>query len=111
MSAADLAKWRTWYDLEPRGDERADYHAALIAMAVWAQAEGTSIADMLGRLRSCWDAELGEAEKVRRQQQKHLKTQKALNTLAAQARQIEDLKRARADTHGKHRQVERAGGG
>ena len=31
ISPTEFGEWRAWFTMEPRGDARADYHAALIA--------------------------------------------------------------------------------
>jgi hypothetical protein len=68
LTARDLEIWRAWYDLEPRGDERADYHAALVAAAVDRSA---TVADMLGWLNSCWDAARAKREAERQKLKRH----------------------------------------
>ena len=39
MSARQLADWSAYYSVQPRGDERADRHAALICAMVFNAAE------------------------------------------------------------------------
>ena len=72
MSASDIEIWRAWFDLEPRGDDRADWHAALIASQITAGPlqEPQSLDDMLRLLRACWDRAAMEKEKKRRKHRK-----------------------------------------
>jgi hypothetical protein len=106
-SARKLARWRAWYDLEPRGEDRADLHAAVIAHEIvnfaigLAGGEPIALADMLQAIRDCW-IPLTPREKKRRKQRRKQRWKQRLrgygeSLKAAQA--VKDKKRGRKPRH------------
>lgn len=75
MPMRDLAGWRAWYEVEPRGDDRADLHASLVAseiaqvLAAFSGGEPITPAAFLQYLRDHWTP-LTKAERERRKQQR-----------------------------------------
>ena len=105
MSARDMEIWRAWYEIEPRGDDRADYHAAFLAYYIRAAAGGKNlptIGECLESLRLLW-ADGGEFAKAKERRQrkadKRLARQAKLNAEVAQI--MENVKRGH-----EHRQME-----
>lgn len=76
MTAGQIETWRAWYDLEPRGDERADVLTAMLALAN--AKEGTTVLDIVQMIRDLWTPITPKEEK-RRKREKSRRWQSRLN--------------------------------
>lgn len=97
--ARNLAWWRAWYDLEPRGEDRGDWQTALTAVLSGDLKEGVGIDDVLNMLRDCWHPVEPEEKERRKQERKR----RALKRFRAHNRKIlkEDKDRERQKEHRK----------
>lgn len=101
MTARDAAIWQAYFELEPRGDDRADIHAAFIAHKIlWSQlgTKAPSIVEVYEDLTALW-ADDGALMKLarRRKAKKDEAIVKKIRALADHAKRIAQ--------HAKHRDV------
>lgn len=68
--ARNIAWWRAWYDLEPRGEDRGDWQAAITAVLSGDLKEGTGLDDVLNMLRDCWHPVAAEEKERRKEERK-----------------------------------------
>jgi hypothetical protein len=109
-----LGWWKAWWTLEPRGGERGDYQAALLALP-HAQ-DDTRLIDCLRMLWDCWNPpdknEKSRRKRERREYRKRRAVEKAQamgRELAAEAAQ-DALKKSKGKRRGhQHRHPEREG--
>lgn len=99
LTPRDLAWWRAWYSLEPRGEERADLHAAILVRTVTnaVSKEPVNTAEVLRDIRDHWTP-ITTAERQRR---KKARIRKAKRKMAANAQVAKEAQ----DGSNEHRQV------
>lgn len=68
--ARNLAWWRAWYDLEPRGEDRGDWQAALAAITSGSMKGDKWFDDVLNMLRDCWHPVTAEEKERRKLERK-----------------------------------------
>lgn len=90
--ARNLQRWRAWYALEPRGDERADLQAALVALTMGGK-EDSTLADFLEYLRDHW-IPLEPEEIERRKKRRKKRWQARLARYGEKAQEAQETKRA-----------------
>lgn len=88
-----MALWRAWYDLEPRGEERADIHTAWLIAHLGHNPEGTTVGDILEKIR-CWQPKTkADAERKKRRTKKRAKAK--LKAAAAAVKAMHEAKNGR----------------
>jgi hypothetical protein len=114
-------KWRAWYEAQPRGEERADLHAALIAKEILnvaialAGGEPATTAELLEHLEDHWrepTAAEKRHRKLRRRQRGLAKLRgvgKAFREAQREQQEQQDKKRDKK-RGAKHRQAGSPGG-
>jgi len=114
--ARNLAWWRAWYDLEPRGEDRSDWHAALLALLTGKLKEGMALDDVLNMMRDCWYPPTREEKELRKviRKKRNRKKWQAHNRKIMQEDQERERQRESRRKVGKNgqlesRQVERSG--
>lgn len=96
----NLALWRAWYALEPRGEARGDWQAALLALP---NLKDGRLIDALRMLWDCWHPPDRE-EKRRRKGERKQRAIQAARTFGRKVAQDQE------QGHGKkHRHAERQG--
>ncbi len=75
--ARNLMWWKAWYGLEPRGEERQDLHAALLALFSGNTKEGTTIVDLVQLQKDLWHP-VSREEKKRRKAEKRRASQRKM---------------------------------
>lgn len=71
----NLAWWKAWYGLEPRGEHRQDWHTVLKVLQ--GAKEGTTLDDVLNMLHDFWHP----VDKDEKQRRKELKRRRAMKRL------------------------------
>lgn len=68
--------WKAWYDIEPRGDARSDWHAALMAFPH--AKDGMTLLDVQRLLKDLWNPP-DRDEKERRKEERKRRARKKMN--------------------------------
>jgi len=106
--ARNLAWWRAWYDLEPRGEHRGDWQTALTAILSGNLKEGTAMDDVLNMLRDCWHPVTAEEKERRKLERKRRARKRWLAHNRKIVKEQQDLERQRE--HRRKQKVESKNG-
>jgi hypothetical protein len=93
MTVRDVALWKAWHAIEPRGEERADYHTAFLA-SLLSKNPDLDLNDFLQRLRDMWTPLTAEQEQRRKAKRKR-KARNKLKMVGLMAQTIQEAKEAK----------------
>lgn len=81
LSAADLMRWMAWYEVAPRGDDRADLHAAFVAQESGGafRKEPVPLIDLLDNLKDHWEPMTPEKVEERKRRRRERARQKFIS--------------------------------
>jgi len=79
MTAAQFTRWLAWRDAQPRGEDRADIHAAFLAtfQANANATEPVDLADVMAALTDLWDPPSKTEIEIRVEQKKARRRERA----------------------------------